>query len=57
MWIRHLLEYLGGERDAPPPGTFSFVTSAWFTATVWIVFLLIIYACCGQSSRFIYIDF
>ncbi len=57
MWLRHLLEYLGGERDQPPMGVPSLALSSWGSAFVWVVFLLIIYAFCGQSSRFIYIDF
>jgi len=57
MWIRELLEYLAGERDLPPLNASSFQRSSLVTPLMWGVFLLIIYAFCGQSSRFIYIDF
>lgn len=57
MWMRQLLEYIGGERDLPPLATSQILHSTWASAATWVIFLLLIYAFCGQSSRFIYIDF
>jgi hypothetical protein len=54
--LRATLEYLGGERDEPP--LFLACRSAWLIrCTVWISAILLIYVFCGQSSKFIYIDF
>jgi hypothetical protein len=50
------MEYLGGERDDPP----QFLTNApiWLLrCAVWIAAIALIYAFCGQTSKFIYIDF
>jgi hypothetical protein len=50
------LEYLGGERDDAPgllAGRFGVVARC----TVWVLAIVLIYAFCGQSSKFIYIDF
>jgi hypothetical protein len=55
-WIKHLLEYIGGEVDAPPPGL-SVRLPAWAWGLWWGALLIIIMIFCGQSSKFIYIDF
>jgi hypothetical protein len=56
FWIKHAFEYLGGEKDLPPPrfpaGTHSPLWGLW-----WGALGCAIYAFCGQSSKFIYIDF
>jgi len=54
--LRATFEYLGGERDDPP----SFLAGRFLTAArcaVWVLAIVLIYAFCGQSSKFIYIDF
>jgi hypothetical protein len=54
--FRATLEYLGGESDDAPP----FLTgrAEWAVrALVWLAAIGLIYAFCGQSSKFIYIDF
>ena len=55
-WCKACCEYLGGCRDAPPAGLpltpHSVLWGLWWglLATLVLVF-------CGQSSKFIYIDF
>jgi len=54
--FRATVEYLAGERDDAP----SFLTGRgeWVVrCLVWMAAILLIYAFCGQSSKFIYIDF
>ena len=54
--FRATLEYLGGERDEAPrllAGRFEWAARC----VVWVLAILLIYAFCGQSSKFIYIDF
>jgi len=55
-WIKHLCEYLGGAQDVSPnsffmpPGSLNW--GLW-----WGLLAAVIVAFCGQSSKFIYIDF
>jgi hypothetical protein len=54
--FRATLEYLGGSRDEAPrflAGRFGGVVRC----TGWVLAILLIFAFCGQSSKFIYIDF
>jgi hypothetical protein len=54
--FRATLEYLGGERDDAPQllaGRFGGLARC----AVWVLAIVLIYAFCGQSSKFIYIDF
>jgi hypothetical protein len=54
--LRAGIEYLCGERDIAPP----IVTGRWVwlaRCAVWALAIVLIYAFCGQSSKFIYIDF
>ena len=54
--IIHWCEYIGGERDDPPRG-FP-VRFAWLIFGLWWALLAVLVAAfCGQSSKFIYIDF
>ena len=54
-WTKQLLEYLGGASDTPPPGLPALPGPVW---GLWLGALsLAIYVFCGQSSKFIYIDF
>jgi len=56
-WIQGGLEFLGGERDEPPPGFPEFLQSPTFWGIWWGVLVLLIYIFSGQTSKFIYIDF
>jgi hypothetical protein len=56
-WIKHLLEYLGGAQDDPPPGFPISLVHAWFWGLWWGVLVGLIFIFSGQSSKFIYIDF
>jgi hypothetical protein len=54
--IIHWCEYVGGARDDPPAG-FP-VRFVWLLMGLWWALLgVLVAAFCGQSSRFIYIDF
>ena len=54
--LKKWLEYLGGASDDPPPG-FP-VRTAWLWRGLWWGLLLCAIATfCGQTSRFLYIDF
>ena len=55
-WLRQACEYLGGERDEPPDG-FRLPLSSAFWGVWWTILAGAILLCCGQSSKFIYIDF
>ncbi|MBA3683788.1 MAG: hypothetical protein H0W72_00865 [Planctomycetes bacterium] len=54
--LRDMIEYLCGERDDPPSG-FSWRPGPWFWGAWWGVLACVIAMTCGQSSKFIYIDF
>jgi hypothetical protein len=56
MWLTQFLEFLGGERDAPLAG-FPALANPLVWGVWWGVLFLVIYVFCGQSSKFIYIDF
>jgi len=54
--VRDGIEYLCGERDDAPPllrGRWTWIARC----AVWAFAIVLIYAFCGQSSKFIYIDF
>ena len=55
-WTKHAVEYLGGSRDNPPVGfPLSVRSLAW--GVLWTALAGVILLFCGQSSKFIYIDF
>jgi len=56
-WMQHLLEYLGGSQDEPPPGFPVSLSNAVFWGLWWGVLTVVILVFSGQSSKFIYIDF
>jgi hypothetical protein len=56
-WLQILLEYLGGEKDAPPPGFPVALSNFLFWGIWWSILMGIIFIFSGQSSKFIYIDF
>ncbi len=55
-WLKHMFEYLGGERDFPPAG-FPVTLRSPFWGLWWGALAALIVLFCGQSSEFIYIDF
>jgi len=56
MWLTQFLEFVGGERDTPPAG-FPALANPLVWGVWWGGLSLVIYVFCGQSSKFIYIDF
>ena len=55
-WVKHTCEYIGGEQDEPPVGLpLSIRSPLW--GLWWGALLCVILVFCGQSSKFIYIDF
>jgi hypothetical protein len=55
-WTRQMLEFLGGSRDQAPAG-FPVPRNPVLWGIWWASLSLVIYVFCGQSSKFIYIDF
>jgi len=55
-WIKHFFDYLGASREEPPPGA-SFLASSIWLGLWWGVLIGLILLFCGQTSKFIYIDF
>jgi len=55
-WIKHFFDYLGASREEPPPGA-SFLASPIWLGIWWGVLIGLILLFCGQTSKFIYIDF
>jgi hypothetical protein len=56
LWLKHFSEYIGGEQDHPPEG-FPITTHSMFWGLWWGFLAVVIVLFCGQSSKFIYIDF
>jgi hypothetical protein len=56
LWLKHFLEYLGGAQDSPPADLRMNLNSLWW-GLWWGILLLAIVMFCGQTSKFIYIDF
>jgi hypothetical protein len=54
--MKSLLEYLGGSTDEPPE-FFRVRLSSYFWGIWWGILICLIVFFCGQSSKFIYIDF
>jgi hypothetical protein len=54
--FRNTVEYLAGERDELPKVLAN--APIWLLrCVVWVAAIALIYAFCGQTSKFIYIDF
>jgi hypothetical protein len=51
-----LMDYLGGAEDQPPQGI-RLPIASWLWGVWWAILTLVIALCCGQVSKFIYIDF
>jgi hypothetical protein len=56
LFWKTLLEYLEGAADAPPEGVRLPLSSPWW-GVLWGVLVCVILLFCGQTSKFIYIDF
>jgi hypothetical protein len=56
QFTTYLLEYLGGCRPAPPRG-WHWLASSYLRGLWWAVLAGAIILFCGQTSKFIYIDF
>lgn len=54
--IKILLEYLGGLGDEPPMRVPAWL-APWLWGAWWAILTLFVVFFCGQSSKFIYIDF
>ena len=55
-YTTHLLEYLGGCREDAPAGM-ALLESPWARGIWWGLLAGVILLFCGQTSKFIYIDF
>ena len=55
--FKMLCEYLGGSGDELPPGLAIWLRSVWFRGLWWGMLAGAILLFCGQTSKFIYIDF
>ena len=55
-WIKHFFDYLGASREEPPPGA-AFLASPLWLGIWWGLLIGLILLFCGQTSKFIYIDF
>jgi hypothetical protein len=55
-WFKNVFDYLGGSREEPPAGM-SFLASPWWVGLWWGLMIGLILLFCGQTSKFIYIDF
>jgi hypothetical protein len=54
--IKHAADYAAGVDD-DAPDALPLTPSAWTWALWWGALTLVIALCCGQASKFIYIDF
>ena len=57
IFVKQLLDYLGGAQDSPPAGAPRFLSHPVFLGVLWGVLAIAIMMFSGQTSRFIYIDF
>jgi hypothetical protein len=55
--IKEGIEYLGGQIDTPPKSLSFLRVESLFWGLWWILLGTFICVFCGQSSKFIYIDF
>ena len=55
-WLKSLCEFLQG-CDTPAPAGAKLIDQAWLRGLWWGALLGAVILFCGQSSRFIYIDF
>lgn len=56
LWIKNFFDYLAGALEEPPPGA-AFLASPLWIGVWWGLMIGLILLFCGQTSKFIYIDF
>jgi hypothetical protein len=56
FWFKSVFDYLGGSLEEPPSGA-TFLASPWWLGIWWGLMIGLILLFCGQTSKFIYIDF
>jgi hypothetical protein len=57
MWLKQMLDYLGGAADEPPVDSPKFLTGPIFLGLWWGALIIMVVLFSGQTSKFIYIDF
>lgn len=57
IWLKHFLEYLGGASEEPPRGFGGIAGQPLWWGFWWAFLIGVIIFFCGQTSKFIYIDF
>jgi hypothetical protein len=55
-WVKSVFDYLGGSYEKAPPGM-GFLASPLWLGIWWGLMIGLILLFCGQTSKFIYIDF
>jgi hypothetical protein len=55
-WFKCVFDYIGGSREEPPAGIPFLGSPLWF-GLWWGLLIGLILLFCGQTSKFIYIDF
>ena len=55
-WFKDAFDYIGGSREHPPLGA-GLLASPWWIGIWWGLLAGLILLFCGQTSKFIYIDF
>ena len=55
-WVKSVFDYLGGSREQAPAGM-PFLASPLWLGIWWGLMIGLILLFCGQTSKFIYIDF
>jgi hypothetical protein len=57
IWLKQVLDYLGGAADYPPERSPQFLTNPIFLGLWWGALIVLVVVFSGQTSKFIYIDF
>jgi hypothetical protein len=55
--VKHFVEYISGQVDQPPANFRSIAVASPLWGFWWAFLSFLIFTFCGQSSKFIYIDF
>ena len=55
--LKAICDYLGGSDPGPDGPLPSFLSAWWFRGLWWGILVGLILIFCGQTSKFIYIDF
>jgi hypothetical protein len=57
LFLKNFCEYLEGARDELPANAPGFIAAWWWRGLWWTFLAALILSFCGQTSKFIYIDF